>query len=60
MNKRILKELSISWNREQVYFEYELANFMSKEKQDLLIKKLRETKRKNNNTLNSLLLKFNW
>ena len=60
MNKRILKELSISWNREQVFFEYELANFMSKEKQDLLIKKLRETKRKNNNTLNSLLLKFNW
>jgi len=59
INKRLIKELSYSWNKEQILYEYWLLSLLSKDKQEIYIKKSREWRKVINNRLNRVLLFFN-
>jgi len=59
IKKRLLKELSYSWDKEQILYEYWLLCFLSKDKQEIYIKKSREWRKIINDRLNRILLLFN-
>jgi len=59
IKKRLLKELSYSWDKEQILYEYWLLCFLSKDKQKNYIKKSREWRKTINDRLNRILLFFN-
>jgi len=59
IKKRLLKELSYSWDKEQILYEYWLLCFLSKDKQKNYIKKSRQWRKIINDRLNRILLFFN-
>lgn len=61
MNKRIIRELAKTENnKDLILYEAEFISMASKEKQNTLIKKMREIARENTAFANRTILKFNW